>query len=204
MGALVGFMKVLAIPLALLNILGGIVSGIWLAVLGEWGAIGWGILALAVSGIALSLVLMPSALLAVPAAHFGEKGNLFAMYILAFLSNLYVIAVVTVWCVAVLYFFAKRADANSIIPMLIWSYGVATGPWAWMAQKEQQGGGGFASVVYAFFSQVGYMVMVLAVLLARVTLIDVIVLFSVVMFIGLVIQFKALLELQREMRNAGS
>lgn len=204
MGALVGLMKVLAIPLALLNILGGIISGIWLAILGEWGAIGWGILALTVSGIALSLVLMPSALLAVPAAHFSEKGNLFAMYILAFLSNLYVIAVVTVWCVGVLYFFAKRADASSFIPMLIWSYGVATGPWAWMAQKEQQGGGGFASIVSSFFSQVGYIVMVLAVLLVRMTLIDVIILFSVVMFIGLVIQFKASLELQKEMRSVGS
>lgn len=203
MGALVGFMKVLAIPLMLLNVLGGIVSGIWLAILGEWGAIGWGILAFTVSGIALGLVLMPSALLAVPAAHFGEKGKLFAMYILAFLSNLYVIAVVTVWCVAVLYFFAKRADASSIIPMLIWSYGVATGPWAWMAQKEQQGGSGFASVVSAFFSQVGYIVMVLAVLLARVTLIDVIILFAIVMFIGLIIQFKASLEIQREMRSVG-
>ena len=197
MSAIIGLMKVLAIPLGLLNILGGIVSGIWLAILGEWGTLGWGLLAFVVSGIALKLVLMPSTLLVIPAVHFGEKGNLFAMYILAFLSYLYVIAVVTVWCVAVLYFFAKRADASSIIPMLIWSYGVATGPWAWMAQKDRQGGRVSASVICVFFSQVGYVIMILAILLTHMTLINVIILFLVVMFIGLVVQFKAYLAVLR-------
>ena len=63
MRALLGLMSVLAVPLMIVNMLGGIVSGIWLAVLGEWGAIGYGIAALVVSGLVLSIVLMPALLL---------------------------------------------------------------------------------------------------------------------------------------------
>ena len=199
MGALLGLMKVLAVPLMILNMLGGIVSGIWLAILGEWGAIGYGIAALVISGLALSLVLMPGLLLAAPAAYFGEKNMKAGVYFFGFLSSLYTVGVITVWCVAVLFFFTKKADSSSIIPMLIWSYGVATGPWAWMAQKEQQGGDGFASIVATFFSQVGYIVMIVMVLFFRVTLMDVFIAFGVVMLVSLVLQFITALQVEREM-----
>ncbi len=38
-------LSLLIIPLGILNIFGGIASGIWLAILGEWGGIGAGLLA---------------------------------------------------------------------------------------------------------------------------------------------------------------
>jgi hypothetical protein len=40
MRTLSGLFTAFSIPLIILNMLGGIVSGIWLAVLGEWGDIG--------------------------------------------------------------------------------------------------------------------------------------------------------------------
>ena len=57
MEAFVRLMTVMAVPLGILNIFGGVVSGIWLAILGEWGIIGYGILALMVSGIGLGLAM---------------------------------------------------------------------------------------------------------------------------------------------------
>lgn len=39
----------LTVPIMILNLLGGIVSGIWLAFLGEWGAIVRGIIFIATS-----------------------------------------------------------------------------------------------------------------------------------------------------------
>ena len=39
----------LTVPIMLLNLLGGIVSGIWLAILGEWGEIFRGILFMVVA-----------------------------------------------------------------------------------------------------------------------------------------------------------
>ena len=66
MNAFANLATVLAVPLGLINMLGGIVSGIWLAILGEWGIIGYGIAALFVSGIGLGLAMVPGLLLAAP------------------------------------------------------------------------------------------------------------------------------------------
>ena len=203
MGALLGLMKVMAVPLMILNMLGGIVSGIWLAILGEWGAIGYGLAALVASNFALTIVLIPGLLLVAQAAYFDEKNIKVGVYFFGFLSSLYTVAVITVWCVAVLYFFTHKADSNSIFPMIIWSYGVATGPWAWMAQKEQQSGDGLASIVTTFFSQVGYIVMIVMVLFFRVSLIDVIIAFGAIMLLGLVLQFITTIQIEREVGESG-
>lgn len=197
MNAFANLATVLAVPLGLINMLGGIVSGIWLAILGEWGIIGYGIAALFVSGIGLGLAMVPGLLLAAPAAALLEKGNKFGFYFFGFLSALYTIAVLTVWCIAVLFFFTKQANADSIIPILIWSYGVATGPIAWMAQNEMQGGNEY-SMISTFFAQAAYILVIIAILFFRVSLLDVTVLFGVVMFIGLIIQFRIASQIERE------
>jgi hypothetical protein len=184
------FAAAVAVPLGLLNILGGIVAGIWLAILGRWGIIGYGLLALVVSGYGLGLAMMPGLLFAVPAAALHEKGHKPVSYFFSFLSALYTMAVLAIWCMAVLFFFVRQADSSSIIPILIWSYGVATGPIAWMAQKEMQGGGGEYSMISTMFAQVAYVLVVLAVLLFRVSLVDVTILFGAVMVIGLIVQFR--------------
>ena len=49
MKRLTGLIAALTIPLMILNMLGGIVSGIWLAILGDWGTFGLGILLFFVS-----------------------------------------------------------------------------------------------------------------------------------------------------------
>jgi hypothetical protein len=129
--------SILALPLVLMNTLGVIVAGIWLAILSEWGSIGWGIGILLFGGFGLGLAMLPGLLLGAPAMAFHSKGIKVGFYFFGFLSSLYTIAVLTVWCIAILYVFAERADGGSIYPLLLWSYGVATGPIAWLAQKEQ-------------------------------------------------------------------
>ena len=191
------FAAALSIPLALLNMLGGIVAGIWLAILGKWGIIGYGIAALFVSGFGLGIAMMPGLLFAAPAAALHEKGNKLGFRFFCFLGALYTVAVLTAWCIAVLYFFARQADSGSIIPILLWSYGVATGPIAWMAQKEAQGGGGEEAMISTFFAQVAYVIVVLAVLFFRVSLVDVTILFGVIMVVGLIFQFRIALQLER-------
>ena len=74
MNALVKLMNLFALPIMILNLLGGIVSGIWLAILGQWWAIGAGIASLFLSTLLLGIVLMPSALLALPGIYLQEKG----------------------------------------------------------------------------------------------------------------------------------
>ena len=188
MKAILMLFTVLGIPLAILNVLGGVVSGIWLAILGEWGSIGYGVLAMVFSGFVLGIALMPSLLFAAPGAYFAEKGIVWLFYIFAFLSSIYVVALMAAWCGAVLYFFAIRATSDTWLPILIWSYGVALGPWQWMAQKDAQGGGGEASMASTFFAQVGYVVMILMAILIRVTIADLLSVFIVIMLIGVFFQ----------------
>ncbi len=188
----------LAVPLALIIGIGGIVSGIWLAILGQWGSIVYGLLMLVGAGFLLWITMMPGMLFEAPATAYCEEGNKPAFYVLVFLRTLYPFAVLTLWCVLVLNFFARRADSSSIIPMLLWSYGVATSPIVWIAQKDLQSFKEYA-MISTFFAQVAYLLVVLVVLFVGASALEVLVLFGIVMLVGLAIQFRiAFLEEKAE------
>lgn len=198
MDKLLSLFKVLGVPLLILNMFGGIVSGVWLAILGKWGAIGSGIAVMLVGSLLLGIVLMPGLIFAAPMAYFAERNFKIGAYFFGLLSSLYTVAVVTIWCVAILYYFTKMADSNSTIPILIWSFGVALGPWEWMAQKEIQQGEGFASVVATFFAQIGYLVMIIMVYFFRVTIMEVIIAFGGIMIVGLILLFITAMQIEQD------
>ena len=187
---------VIAVPLGILNMFGGIVSGIWLAILGEWGIIGYGILALMVSGIGLGLAMAPGLIFAGPAAVMLEKGHKLGGYFFGLLSTIYTVGVLSAWCIFVLIYFTKQANADSIIPILIWSYGVATGPIVWLAQKELQSGNEYAMIT-TFFIEVAYIITILAILFTNVSILNVMYIFGIVMCIGLIVQFSAAYLVQK-------
>jgi len=54
--------EILSLPIMILNMVGGIIGGIWLAILGEWGLIGIGILLMFTSHWILAILMMPSLL----------------------------------------------------------------------------------------------------------------------------------------------
>lgn len=141
-----------------LNVLGDVISGIWLAAIGQWWAIGIGIIGLFSSHFAISILLTPGTLIALPAAALEQKRRLGLAKLFAGLSSLYTSALIAAWGAGVLLFFGTRAAPNSAVPLLIWSYGVATGPWGFLASKDQQAGGNEYSAMATFFLQVGYVV----------------------------------------------
>lgn len=199
MKVLTGMITALGVPLMILNMLGGIVSGIWLAFLKDWSTIGIGVASFFVSTMILGFVLMPSMLLAAPAVYFAEKGKTIGLVCFAALDSLYTSAVVTIWCCGVLFLFVKDATASNIIPRLIWSYGVATGPWVYMASKDQGAGSeGFASSIFTFVAQLAYLVIMVLVLVTPTTLIGAIKVFATFMVVGLVVQITAAVMIQKE------
>lgn len=203
MKALSGLITALSIPLMILNMLGGIVAGIWLAILGDWGTIGAGILVFFVSTGILGFVIMPSILLAVPAALCAQKRNTFGLVCFGTLSSLYILTVITLWCCGILFFFLRDATASSLIPRLLWSYGLATGPWAYMAGKDAQGGEGegFASMLATFLAQLAYVTIMILVIFTSITLLGAIKVFSGFMAVALVIQITLAVLIQKEMKT---
>jgi hypothetical protein len=199
MKALTAIMTVLSVPLLILNMLGAIVSGIWLAVIGEWRPIGFGIFSFCVSSFLLGFALMPGLLLIAPAAWFAERRKILGVVVFGILSSLYNLALVTAWCCAILAFFVKDATESSLIPRLIWSYGLATGPWSYFASKDQgEGTEGFASTLAVFFAQLAYLVIMVLVLFTSMTVLGAIEVFAGFMLVGLIIQTTLSVMLQLE------
>lgn len=202
MKALMGLIAVLSVPLMILNMLGGLVSGIWLAILGEWGAIGFGILLLFVSHWLLAFALMPSMPLYVLAAHCAGKGKTFGLFCFSALGSLYIYTLITVWCCGILYLFVKDATVSSLIPLLIWSYGAATGPWGYMAYKDRDSAGEFSgSAIATIVSQFAYIVLMLLVIFTPLTVLGAIKVFGGVMLVGLVVQMSVAVMFQKEQKR---
>jgi hypothetical protein len=154
-------LQLLLLPLMLLNFFGALVAGIWLAVLGDWRAIGYGIASIFVSTFILGIALLPQSVLGAPAIWCYEKGYRVVGWIFGLLSAVYLYALITVWCGFVFWFFMSMSKSpHALFPLLLWSYGIATAPWSYMANKETQGGqDGSHSGFTVFFIQIGYLVM---------------------------------------------
>lgn len=189
MNAFVKLAEALAIPLGLINTSVMILAGTWLAILGEWGLIGSGILVLFISIFGLVSALMPGMLFAGPAAAFSKKGNKLGFFIFGYLGILYSTAVLSAWCIAILYYFTKDANSDSFLPTLLWSYGVAIGPVLWISQKDIQSGEKHA-MISTFFAQAACFLVILASLFTKVSLSGIIIPFVIVMSAGLIVQFR--------------
>lgn len=158
-------LALISVPLILLNSLGFIIAGIWLAFLGEWGIIGSGILSIISASFFLSILILPVLLFAGLAAICIQKNK-----ILGFIASLpavfYTNALITLWCVGSFFWVENTVESDAFIPGLLWAYGIATGPWAFFASKEQNNE---FSVITVIVSQIACMLLMLALLIFRLT-----------------------------------
>lgn len=199
MKALMGVITALSFPLMLLNVFGGIISGIWLAVLHDWTTLGIGIGSFFISSFVLGIILMPSLLLAAPAAYCAEKGKTAGLVFFGALSSLYVLALITIWCCGVLFALMRDATHANFIPRLIWSYGVATGPWGYMASKDQgENGHDFGSTFAVFLAELAYLVLMVIITFFGITLFGGLKVFGAFMLVGFFVQTTTLVLFQRE------
>jgi hypothetical protein len=143
----------ISIPVKLLNFGGGIVGGIWLAMLGKWGLLGLGVASMFISSFGLALALMPGLLFMVPGGLAIDRGRYVVGGLCLVLSNLWAYIVMTVWSVGCFKVVFGHYDSGSIWPYLLWAYGVATGPWTYRAATG--GSGDTGSPLSAFGACVG-------------------------------------------------
>jgi hypothetical protein len=134
------------VPMFILNSLAGLVGGVWLLWLGDWKLVLVGFLAAACAPLWTSILLLPGLVFAGPGIAAIERGYTVTGIALASLSGLWTYIVVTIWCIAAFWYVPHYwTHGQPIVPFLLFAYSVATSPWAIMAQKESQGGGGEAA-----------------------------------------------------------
>ena len=177
----------LTFPIMILNAFGGLIAGIWLILLGEWGLIFLGIFLILISSFVVSIALLPNLLIAGPAALAFNGGNKGLGIFFGSLSIIYTIILITYWCIWVLWLFVSSATTVSLMPLLIWSYGVALAPWVYLAQKDQQAGENDFSLASVFFAEVAYIISILLLLFGA-TMWTIIIIFGVIMLVGESIQ----------------
>jgi hypothetical protein len=152
--------------LGAINAFGGIVAGFWLLFAGAWWALGYALLGIFVSHILVSILLGPGMLLlGARAAQHEGRGNSAAALRSAVGFAVYAAVVATVFCSLVFWLFVSRATPGTLIPLALWSYGVASGPWTYLSAKDQQAGGNEFSMMSTLFIQFGCLAAAVAVVL---------------------------------------
>jgi hypothetical protein len=134
-------LKMFIIPIMILNSGGFIVGGIWLAFLSEWKLIGFGILLLFTAHWILSFLMIPGMLISGMAIKFGEK-NKYLFNLFGFLSVIYTNILIIATCVIAFLVcsvpYKETTAGAGYIPYLLWSWGMALGPWQFFASKEPE------------------------------------------------------------------
>lgn len=126
----------LAIPLILLNTLGGIVAFIWLAILGHWSAIGYGILFVIGMPWLFSIAQLPGIVTTLAAAWFHERHWRIPAIGCIFITSLWTSILIVAWCSIIVFRHVHLISEGDQVPMLLWGYTVALAPLSYMASKE--------------------------------------------------------------------
>jgi hypothetical protein len=189
----------ISIPVMVLNFGGGIVGGIWLAILGKWGLIGLGIASMLISSSALSLALTPSFFFMAPASLALDRQRYVTGVLCLALGNLWTYIVMTVWSVGCFKVVFGYYDSGSIWPYLLLSYGMATSPWTYLATRA--GPDGWSSHIGAFGACVGAIAVMGVFLFSdSATLIDSVVAFCLPMLVVFIFQTVMSLLVIKEQR----
>lgn len=176
--------NIFSVPIMFLNMGGGIVGGIWLAILGEWRLLGIGIFLLVISTPILSLLMLPGLLIAGFGAHLYEKKNPFR-HLMGYISLLYTNILIVGTCVFAFLICSRFYSGNTIfgyVPYLLWSWGMALGPWQFFASKEPDNE---VTVIILFSASVFYFLFLASILISPLLAFIIIVLFAIVQLIAL-------------------
>ena len=146
----------LAIPIMLLNLLGGIVGGIGLVFQGDWTKFLIGVAYTFVGGFMVSILMLPSLIFLPLVVWASKRGNVIVALLAAIPNLLWTYLVIAASCVTVFGAMVKGGDGD--VFHLLWGYSTAIGPWSFLANKDRQSGE-TASTTSLFFIQIGTIAM---------------------------------------------
>jgi hypothetical protein len=114
-----------------------------------------------------------------------DKGGILKAlgFIIGMIGLVWTYLVMSGWGIFSFNYFVNRSDAESYIPYLIWAYGVAIGPWAYMASKDANE----YSTISVFFLQVAAITTMLILALTSMSGQTIVLTFLGIMTVGYVI-----------------
>lgn len=184
-----------------LHVLAGLIGGLWLVYLAEVHLLFYGIIGLFVGPLVLMAALIGGWPLAGIVSAAYRLNMMRRAYVFGGLGLVFVMSILSAWCLAVLWFFLQHVNQESRVPGLLWSFGVATGPIVWMAGIDKLRVGAllenYYATISAFFFQIAYLSTIGAVLLYRTSFIDVLVLFISIIILGIVLELALALKIYR-------
>lgn len=141
-----------------LNVFAGLIGGIWLAFLGQWGVLLIGFLYSIAMPFVYSILALPNMGIAFLLMKAVESRNKFFTGLLGLISTLYTYGLFTWWVIIVFAAFVLEAGVTDFIPLLLWGYSTVMAPLSYMASQEgEDDSSGFALL----FAQVMYLVVVI-------------------------------------------
>jgi hypothetical protein len=186
---MMALMALFRVPIFLLNAFGLVVSGVWLLAIGEWRAVLLGLVTMLVAPFLLGLALLPVAAIGAAGIYFAKRGLTIGLYVVGLLASIYTYVLIGGWCGGVVFQYMQNAAPKSFWPLLIWSYGVATSPWSYLAKRDQA----LPSFLAAFFAQVAFIILIIAIA-SGVHLNDALQIFALVLIVGVVFHMRLLAQ----------
>ena len=163
----------------------GVVSGIWLIVVGDWWRLVFGVGFMFLSSLIIMIVPMPALIFSIPAIKYLDQGKKFLGMFFLSLSNIVLALSISALSILVLWFMVKNVSEN-LIPILMWSYVVAMTPWASAVGKEQERGDtASSSLIATYFQMLAYIVGAI-IFYFRHSILEVVYIFAVVMLISVI------------------
>lgn len=138
----------------IINFFAGIISGIWLAILGNWAVIFYGLFLSFVMPFAYSIVALPTMAILPLIVKAVEKKSKFFTVLLGLVNVLYSNGIIVAWTYFVFTEFTKNANGLIAVPLILWGYSTVIAPLAYMAKGEAPDNTGTSLGI--FLAQAGY------------------------------------------------
>lgn len=122
--------------LALAGSVAWLVALAWLAILGQWSAIGMGIAATIAMPLLFRIANIPSAGLMSVFGYLIERGFRSLALASGFSASLFNSLLVMGWCSIVFFHVTEVSCQEDLLPLLLWGYGVAVVPLGFMAKFD--------------------------------------------------------------------
>lgn len=122
--------------LALAGSVAWLVALAWLAILGQWTAIGTGIAATIAVPLLFRIANIPSAGMMSVFARLVERDSRYLALASGFSASLFNSLLVMGWCSIVFFQVTEASCQEDLLPLLLWGYGVAVVPLGFMAKFE--------------------------------------------------------------------